>query len=80
MTDTTALTAMQELIKWVSTELRLEGYEHSEIEKKATELLNKEREQIQDAFDYGKYCANIGTDNEFNKTSSNYYTETFTSK
>jgi hypothetical protein len=45
------LTAMQQLIEWASTELKLEGYEHEEIIKKATELLETEKQQIIDAYD-----------------------------
>lgn len=39
-------TALQELIEWASTELKLEGYEHYKIINKATSLLPREREQI----------------------------------
>ena len=42
-------TAMMELIDWV--ELRFNNPRETEIFKKATQLLEKEKEQIIDAFD-----------------------------
>jgi len=44
-------TAMQELIEWV--EVRFSNSHQTEVFKKATELLEKEKEQIVDAFIQG---------------------------
>jgi hypothetical protein len=45
-------TAMQELIDWI--EERFNNPKETEVFKKATELLEKEKEQIESAFDLGR--------------------------
>ena len=45
-------TAMQELIDWI--EERFNNPKETEVFKKATELLEKEKEQIEIAFDLGR--------------------------
>ena len=48
-------TPMQELHHWVSTELKLDGYEHRVILDKIESMLEKEKEVIMDAFQEGKW-------------------------
>ena len=69
-------TPMQELHHWVSTELKLDGYEHRVILDKIESMLEKEKEVIMDAFQEGKWdsMAFKGTPNE------QYYNETFNNK
>lgn len=65
---------MQELINWVDTKLKLDGYEHGIILSKATELLEKEREQIINAYDKGEFNQGCNGD------AKQYYNETFKQK
>jgi hypothetical protein len=65
-------TAMQELINWLS------GFENGpikpttlRIKEKATELLNKEKEQIIKAYEAGEF------NNGMNETAPQYYNKTF---
>ena len=48
-------TPLQELHHWVSTELKLDGYEHRVILDKIESMLEKEKEVIMDAFQEGKW-------------------------
>ena len=45
-------TPMQEMIHWVDTELKLEGYEHGIILAKINELVEKEKEIEAKKFKY----------------------------
>ena len=46
----------------------------------AKKLLEKEKEQIIDTFNYGYYCASSGTDTEFELKGSSYYNKTYNQK
>ena len=71
-------TAMQELIEWI--EQRFNNPQETEVFKKATELLEKEKEQIidahlegwSDAYDYLKLDSN-----EQARQAEDYYNETY---
>ncbi len=71
-------TAMQELIDYVDTIWSNGGWEET-IKEKAKELLEKEKEQIEDAWDagmsegIGTTMADLDWDGEF----VNYYKETY---
>lgn len=64
-------TAMQELKDWVDSELKLLNYEHSIILDKIESLLEKEKEQIVNAYDTGEYDCGCNGDSE------QYYNKTF---
>ena len=68
---------MQELREWVDTELKLLNYEHSIILAKIDFLLEKEKEQIIGAFNYGYYCASNGTIDELELGEKEYYNQTY---
>ena len=63
-------TAMQELKDWVDSELKLLNYEHSIILDKIDILLEKEKEQIINAFIDGDVS-------KFNETPKQYYNITY---
>jgi hypothetical protein len=71
-------TAMQDMLEWI--ELRFNNPQETEVFKKATELLEKEKEHIKDAWDagmsegIGTTMADLDWDGEF----INYYNETYT--
>ena len=69
-------TALQELIEWMKDQYYPAMYE-DEILKKATELLEKEREQIENAHANGIHDASACINGEKFKTSEEYYNETF---
>lgn len=73
-------TAMQELIRWASTELKLEGYEHKVIINKAKELLKKEKSQHEQTFIEGIHTLSVYRSGRKRKESNifnNYYNNIF---
>lgn len=74
-------TAMQELIDYFNErpeyDKTSEGYE---IIEKAKQLLEKEKEQIIDAFDYGYHCASNGTSAEITLDGKMHYNQTYNQK
>ena len=77
-------TALQELIEWSEEDLELFIEDADEalrifkaIKDKATELLEKEREQIENAHANGIHDASACINGEKFKTSEQYYNETF---
>ena len=60
-------TAMQEMVEWI--EQRFNNPQETEVFKKATELLEKEKEQIIGAFEQGlEFGFPTNGSNYFNKT------------
>ena len=63
------MTPLQELLNWVDKELKLYGYEHKEIMLKVLDLMEKERDMVNDSFIEGKMSeaglSNILNGNEF---------------
>jgi|GEM_PF-6413581 len=58
--------AMQELIYFVKTELKLSGYEHADILNKCNTLLEKEKQQIIEAYRTGVW-ENFTAEQYYNK-------------
>ena len=65
---------MQELHHWVSTELKLDGYEHGVILDKIESMLQKEKEVIMNAYTSGEHQQG------FEQEAEEYYNETFNTK
>jgi RNA binding exosome subunit len=65
-------TAMQDMIEWI--EQRFNNPQETEVFKKAIELLEKEKEQIRQAFQVG-----IDEDNNF-YVAEKYYNKTYNQK
>jgi hypothetical protein len=65
-------TAMQDMIEWI--EQRFNNPQETEVFKKATELLEKEKEQIMQGFQVG-----IDQDNNF-FVAGKYYKKTYNQK
>ena len=68
-------TAMMDLIEWASTELRLDGYEHDVIIKKAKELLKKEKDQMESNFHIGIIISITGQKSTYNEIYKRNYLE-----
>jgi len=68
-------TAMQELIEWV--EERFSNPHQTEVFKKATELLEKEKEQIMDACNHWKKQKGTCFDDDFIWTGEEYYNQNY---
>jgi len=73
-------TPLMELIEWLKFETLPMPVPTTEIITKATELLEKEREVIQDAFDEGFVNRPHSTYIGKVITASDYYTKTFTNE
>jgi hypothetical protein len=75
-------TPMQELHHWVSTELKLDGYEHRVILDKIESMLQKEKEVIDKvAGDFWNEGAGYMYDGKRKyKDFEQYYNETFNNK
>jgi hypothetical protein len=74
-------TAMQELIEYMH-ELNTRPYVNGTTFmegtiKYAKQMIEKEKEQIINTFNYGYYCASSGTDDEFELKGSIYYNQTY---
>jgi len=69
-------TAMEELIEWTN---QYEGKMISadQVVLKAYKLIEKEKEQIIGAFNYGYYCASNGTIDELELGEKEYYNQTY---
>ncbi len=70
--------AMQELIDWI--EERFNNPKETEVFKKATELLEKEKEQIVNDFENGYKSCDLDEALEINKTmfsGERYYNQTY---
>lgn len=76
-------TAIQELIEILDKRiedcnalggLALERWAFIQAKRKATELLEKEREQIEESFDYG---VNVGLRGGLSKDAEQYFNETY---
>jgi hypothetical protein len=69
-------TAMEELIDWAN---QYEGKMISadQVVLKAYKLIEKEKEQIIGAFNYGYYCASNGTIDELELGEKEYYNQTY---
>jgi len=75
-------TAMQELIEWVKVNdlsLKVSLY-NNELINKLDKAIEKESEQIIDAFNYGYYCASDGTSDEFDLKGRRYYENFYQNK
>ena len=68
-------TPMQELHHWVSTELKLDGYEHGVILDKIESMLQKEKEVM---VEFAYNCRNVMAADEFAIT--HWYKKTFNTK
>ena len=68
-------TPMQELHHWVSTELKLDGYEHGVILDKIESMLQKEKEVM---VEFAYNCRNVMAADEFAIT--HWYKKTFKNK
>lgn len=71
------LTAMQELIKWVRNTFPMDLDYPRMIESKATELLDKEKEQIMDAYLEGFGRGLLADNTKPSQTDEQYYTKTY---
>lgn len=70
-------TAMEELIDYVIGYMEVLGMPAMMIKDKATNLLPKEREQIEEAYRNGKYHESNGTIDEINMKASDYFTQKY---
>jgi hypothetical protein len=59
------MTPLQELLNYVGTELKLDGYEHKIIMEKILSLKEKERIMVEMAWEDGKYTE-AGLSNRLN--------------
>ena len=67
-------TVMQELMQWME---ETEFMVNKAFIEKVNECLEKEKEQIMDAFDYGYYCASNGTSAEITLDGKMYYNQNY---
>jgi 5'-3' exonuclease len=73
-------TPLQELHHWVSTELKLDGYEHRVILDKIESLLEYEEKIIKQSYYDGIVCSISDQDTDMLTLAENYYNETFNPK
>ena len=69
---------MQELIEYL--ESRYFDWEITQVLQKSKGLLEKEKEQIMDSFDYGYHCASNGTSAEITLDGKMHYNQTYNQK
>jgi hypothetical protein len=68
-------TTMQEMLEWI--EQRFNNPQETEVFKKATELLEKEKEQIIDAYDEGIINGESNEDGNGKMFYNLYYNQTY---
>lgn len=68
---------MQEMLEWTRKTFPMDLDTPRMIEAKIESLLEKEKEQIIDAFDYGYHCASNGTSAEITLDGEINYNQTY---